>query len=141
MSDIVASLANVETIDDTLTVHTLSLDPRGRIEDAVKRLISESFQCLICHEKPMTPPPAAASCCQRLVGCSVCVNEWFRDDERNEVPKRCPSCNGPNGKRHSFIIHGIDAFLREARRLIPQTRNVVREVEDPVDATPEEEAE
>ena len=101
MSDIVASYANVETIvksiDDTLTIHSPSLEPRGRIEDAVKRLISESFQCLICHEKPMTPPPAAASCCQRLVGCSICVNEWFRvdkRDEQNEVPKRYPSCNG-----------------------------------------------
>ena len=85
--------AKVNAIDDAMS--------KSKILDGVKKAILESFQCCICHSMPMTPLPIASTCCQRIIGCATCVNEWFANDD--EAVKHCPMCNAEKGKNRTIV--------------------------------------
>lgn len=80
------------------------------------KLVSDAFKCKICLRAPMTPPVIATRCCNVLIGCSICTNEWFSGD--GGLDKSCPNCREPRGYAQTFQFKGIDDFLKGFKKLM-----------------------
>lgn len=82
----------------------LSLPP------SVIKLVSDAFKCKICLIAPMSPPVIATRCCNVLLGCSTCINEWYSRD--GGLDKSCLNCRESRGYVQTFQFKGIDDFLK-----------------------------
>ena len=110
--DVIAIKTGVEVVRSKIDDMAESLQRNSMTVDQ-RQIVNESFKCAICHAAPITPLPIAAICCQRIVGCVVCVNEWYAGDTNGR--KRCPLCNRDNGRANTLVLHGLDAFLQEMK--------------------------
>ena len=88
----------------------LSLPP------SVIKLVSDAFKCKICLKAPMNPPVTATRCCNVLLGCSTCINEWYSGD--GGLDKSCPNCRDSRGYAQTFQFKGIDDFLKGFKKLM-----------------------
>ena len=88
----------------------LSLPP------SVIKLVSDAFKCKICLKAPMDPPVIATRCCNVLLGCSTCINEWYSGE--GGLDKRFPNCREPRGYAQTFQFKGIDDFLNGFKKLM-----------------------
>ena len=89
-----------------------------KIPLSFRKLVVESFKCLICHNI-MKPPIIFARCCKRLIGCEECVDEWYRGgDNPQTLIKYCPQCRTERAYSESCRIYGIDDFLQGMRKII-----------------------
>ena len=55
-----------------------------KIPLSIRKLVIESFKCIVCHSV-MKPPVIFARCCKKLIGCENCVDTWYRGDQRGEA--------------------------------------------------------
>ena len=76
---------------------------------SVVKLVGDSFRCTICLKQPMTPPIVAAKCCNILLGCASCVNQWYSGADG--LDKCCPHCREPRGYASTSQFRGLDDFL------------------------------
>ena len=88
----------------------LSLPP------SVIKLVSDAFKCKICLKAPMIPPVIATSCCNVLLGCSICINEWYSGPGAPD--KSCTHCREPRGYAQTFQFKGIDDFLKGFKKIM-----------------------
>ena len=64
--------------------------------------IKENFKCCICFK--MARPITVSGCCQRLLGCTPCVERWYGQDGR------CPVCKSDDGREKYFSLKGVEDF-------------------------------
>ena len=93
----------------------LSLSRDLKIPLGLKRLLTESFQCYICH-RCMKPPIIMAKCCKSIVGCEDCINGWYSGPEA--LTKYCPRCRCERGYNETMRVLGLDDFLTGVRTVI-----------------------
>ena len=62
--------------------------------------IKKLFECVIC--KSTVSSPMVSSCCQRIIGCKLCVTTW-RDSS-----SRCPLCSVVTPTSNAFELKGFD---------------------------------
>ena len=95
----------LETISAELR-SILEVNKFSPIPIRLSKSLSEVFKCKICHKTPMQPPLIYARCCRSIVGCEVCVNQWYEGEE--VLTKACPLC--VTGRRYNDMqqIHGFD---------------------------------
>ena len=79
-------------------------------------VLMQTFQCVICLAV-IEPPVAYASCCQRLLGCMTCVDQWFKTS-RSVLQAQCPHCKSPRGYSKVAEMKGLGDFLRQVRRIL-----------------------
>ena len=75
------------------------------------QLMRDNFQCKICHIVPVKPPVIITKCCQSILGCKKCVNQWYNGKEA--LTKCCPSCKASRGYNETMLLRGLDAFLND----------------------------
>lgn len=76
---------------------------------SVIKLVADAFKCKICHTAPMVPPVVASKCCNTLLGCNGCINEWYKGAEG--LDKTCPNCREQRGYANTMHFKGLDEFL------------------------------
>lgn len=83
----------------------LVLDKLTRVENKLIFLeeLTQAFQCVICKSTAKTP--VVSPCCQRVVGCEVCVNTWLR------TRPSCPLCSTGGTIRNKFALKGFEEAL------------------------------
>jgi len=94
----------VKTGLDDIKQHLQHLEKQSMFEDEVKR----AFECVIC--KQAIRQPVMAGCCQRLVGCMVCLETWL-----SHSPV-CPLCKSSCIITTKMELKGFDDLLA----LLPQ---------------------
>ena len=62
--------------------------------------IKENFTYCICFKKAR--PITVSGCCQRLLGCTPCVERWYGQDGR------CPVWE--DGREKYFSLKGVEDF-------------------------------
>ena len=85
---------NSSTLDEckTMLQELIVVNKFLLLPPCVIKLVSDAFKCKICLKAPMTPPVVATRCCNVLIDCSICINEWFCGD--GGLDKSCPNCKG-----------------------------------------------
>ena len=78
-------------------------------------LMRDTFQCKICHVVPVKPPVIVTKCCQSILGCEKCVNQWYNGKEALS-----PSCKASRGYNETMLLRGLDAFLNDIRKSIDE---------------------
>ena len=61
-----------------------------------------NFKCCICFK--MARPITVSGCCQRLLGCTPCVERQYGQDGR------CPVCKSDDGREKYFSLKGVEDF-------------------------------
>ena len=62
--------------------------------------VKKLFECVIC--KSTISSPMVSSCCQRIIGCKLCVTTW------RESSSRCPLCSVVTPMSNAFELKGFD---------------------------------
>lgn len=83
------------------------------------KLTKDAFKCSVCLSFPITPPVIATTCCETIIGCSKCINNWYSGDDG--LDKSCPKCRGQRGYAHTFQLKGIDDFLVGIKKMLDIT--------------------
>ena len=60
-----------------------------------------SMKCKVCHA--VADKPAVLTCCQAMVGCDKCIEEWKKHSER------CPNCRETHYQK--YVLRGFDSVL------------------------------
>ena len=80
-----------------------------RIEDKVDVIVKKLaflddfrkvFDCIIC--KMPAHEPIVSVCCQRVVGCKLCVDRWCSNNPR------CPLCSVTGRMKERFLLQRVD---------------------------------
>ncbi len=77
--------------------------------NSLVKVLSDVFECIVC--KDVMDQPLFARCCNRLIGCKICVNRWL--DEH----VTCPHCSVTGFGTGNFDVRGLDDMLRSVRFL------------------------
>lgn len=87
----------------------LVLDKLTMVERKLSFLdeLSQGFQCVICKSTAKTP--VVSPCCQRVVGCESCVNNWVSSQSQES---RCPLCSTSGGMLNRFALKGFNDALK-----------------------------
>jgi len=87
----------------------LVLDKLTKVERKLSFLdeLSQGFQCVICKSTATTP--VVSPCCQRVVGCESCVNNWVSSQSQES---RCPLCSTSGGMLNRFALKGFNDTLK-----------------------------
>lgn len=113
--ELVATNLNMEEckamLQDLIVVNKLLPLP-----PCVVKLVHDAFKCKVCLKSPMKPPIVATRCCNILLGCSECVNEWYTGE--GGLDKTCPHCREPRGYAQTCQFKGIDEFLTGFTKLM-----------------------
>ena len=80
----------------------LILEKLSKIESQLGFLgeLSHSLDCSIC--KSVALKPVVSPCCQRVIGCEVCVSKWLNTNTR------CPLCRASDTVGSRFPLKGFD---------------------------------
>ena len=98
----------LKNIQDTLK-EIMAVNKDSRLPIGLKKVLNDTFKCSICQETPIKPPAIITKCCKTILGCSDCVNQWFRGDDA--LTKTCPKCRAEHGFNQIMVLRGLDSFL------------------------------
>lgn len=70
--------------------------------------LKESFTCHIC-QNVIVPPVIFARCCKRIIGCQVCIDQWYQGVEGTN--RSCPFCRFERAFAETTVLRGLDEFL------------------------------
>ena len=90
--------------------------------------LSLGLNCAVC--KCIAKVPVVSPCCQRVVGCETCVNNWLSTRDR------CPLCNTSGAIANHFALKGFDEAiaLKGQEHSTPADEPVTESVEEPVNS-------
>lgn len=83
--------------------------------------LQQTFKCHICCSSPIKPPVIFSRCCKQLLGCQLCVDQWYGGEEG--VTCSCPLCRSERAYADTCVLKGLDEFLTSVRPLINCTSN------------------
>lgn len=89
----------ITKVDDGIAVKIARIDKRLAFLDE----LSQAFNCIIC--KSMSVAPVVSPCCQRVIGCQSCSEQWFNTNTR------CPLCSISGRAQERFQLKGFDDVL------------------------------
>ena len=72
--------------------------------------IEKSLECTIC--KGAIEKPVVGTCCQSLLGCKLCLEEWFSTSES------CPKCRSESGRSGQLELKGLDTVFKAIKPLL-----------------------
>ena len=78
-----------------------------KLTPPLKKIMIDSFLCCICHTV-MTPPIVYTTCCNYLLGCKDCVDNWYTSSEPD---KACPRCRQERANLETMCVNGLDEVL------------------------------
>ncbi|XP_073715688.1 uncharacterized protein [Misgurnus anguillicaudatus] len=78
--------------------------------DQERAAIKNAFACIIC--KGAMNDPVFAVCCQSLIACKVCFDQWQRN------ANTCVKCRGENSRENTYRVTGIGGALSALGDLI-----------------------
>ena len=104
LANVCASGTGIKTLDDVYS-KVDKTDSKFTFIGA----LTKALECVVC--KGVMTKPMISTCCQRLVGCSVCVQRWI---SRNN---RCPHCSADTGMGQLKELKGLEEMLTAARVL------------------------
>lgn len=82
------------------------LDNNIKVSPQLAAVVERTFKCALCLSAPMQRP-GFQTCCQSLVGCYTCLDDYYHA----ERDKPCPKCRAPRGNRQLFELLGLDELL------------------------------
>ena len=86
-------------LDDGIVSKIARVDKRLTFLDE----LAQVFHCVIC--KSMSVAPVVSPCCQRVIGCHSCAEQWFNNSTR------CPLCSSTDRSQERFQLKGFDDAL------------------------------
>lgn len=95
------------------TIFSLTKD--SKLPLGLKKVLVETFRCLICSTLPIKPPIIVAKCCKHILGCQACVDKWFSGSEG--LQKCCPYCRTERGYTETMVLRGMDEFIGATKKL------------------------
>ena len=98
-----------EPLEPDVTGMQLVLEKLTKVEKKLAFLdeLTQGFQCVICKGTAKTP--IVSPCCQRVVGCESCVNNWMGSQSQQS---RCPLCSTSGAVLNKFALKGFDDALK-----------------------------
>ena len=66
----------------------------------------------------MQPPIVFAKCCKTIIGCDMCINQWYNGDDA--LTKICPHCRVDRGYTETVRLHGLDDMLKGLQELLSE---------------------
>ena len=105
-------LDSIDSVKETLG-DVMALSKDTPIPLGLKRLLRDTFRCIICRTVPVQPPVIVTKCCKKILGCETCVNHWYSGDEA--LTKTCPACRAERGYNETMLLRGLDDFLSGIR--------------------------
>lgn len=57
-----------------------------RLPPGLYMKLKETFSCSVCCSSPFKPQIIFSRCCKNIIGCSECIDRWFKDNST------CPLC-------------------------------------------------
>ncbi|KXJ26274.1 hypothetical protein AC249_AIPGENE366 [Exaiptasia diaphana] len=105
---------SVEEISKAIKEIT-SISKSMTIPLSLGKLLRDTFRCTICLKQPMHPPIVVAKCCNILLGCATCVNQWYGGSDG--LDKGCPHCREPRGYASTGQFKGLDEFLQAIQNI------------------------
>ena len=76
-----------------------------RSAKTIPEMVKSAMECIICRN--VVTKPQFMVCCQRIVGCEGCLNNWFADHNT------CPHCAQPVSDETCIEVKGLDDILKE----------------------------
>ena len=88
----------------------LIIDKLTNLEKKLEFLdeLNQGLICAIC--KYIALKPVVSPCCQRIIGCEICVNRWLHENAPS-----CPFCNTTAKINDRFLLKGFDDVITIAR--------------------------
>ena len=83
--------------------------------------LGKAFECVIC--KSIVKQPIFSNCCQRIIACSTCMQEWTRHSSS------CPLCS--SSSVNQLQLKGIDDVLNFANALFDPKSGTVDNTSNP----------
>lgn len=80
------------------------------------KLVKDAFRCKVCLSIPINPPVIATTCCETILGCATCINNWYSGD--GGLDKSCPQCRQARGYAHTCPLKGIGEFLDGIKKIL-----------------------
>ena len=105
-------ISHVSEIKESLD-NVMTLTEETPIPLPLKRILQDSFTCVVCHASPMKPPILISKCCKTILGCETCINGWYSGPDA--LTKTCPTCRATRGYNETMQLKGLDDFLRQVR--------------------------
>ncbi|XP_051945323.1 uncharacterized protein LOC127617357 [Xyrauchen texanus] len=97
--------------DITTTINQLSELAKSKttMPDACLHTLKDTFTCLIC--KALMEEPMFSTCCESLVGCRTCVEQWLLTADH------CLKCRAQEVDSEVHQVKGISAFLSSFKEI------------------------
>lgn len=99
--------------DITTTINQLSELAKSKttivMPDACLHSLKEAFTCLIC--KALMEEPMFSTCCDSLVGCRTCVEQWLLTADH------CLKCRAQEFDSKVHQVKGLSAFLSSFKEI------------------------
>ena len=121
-ADVLTLTSTVDSVSSRLDLSNNMLKEITTVSSAlplpikVIKLVNDAFKFKICLKLPMHPPIIGTRCCNTLLGCADCINNWYSGDEG--LSKTCPNCREARGYAQTFQFKGIDEFLEGFRTIL-----------------------
>ena len=107
----------IEILDEVRSLrkdvnHVMKLTKGMTLPPGLYKQLDETFKCHICHLSPFNPPAIFGRCCRNIIGCSACVDRWFKEESL------CPLCRSDRALPDTCIINGLDDFILSINPLL-----------------------
>ena len=94
MTNSIQSSVQVMNIKDTMQ-EIMSLSADSSMPMGLKKILRETFKCLLLHTVSMNPPGIVTKCCKSILGCEARINSWYSGDD--VLMKAYPFCRAERG--------------------------------------------
>ena len=99
----------------------LDISKKLKLPFGLHKQLQDAFKCHICCCSPIKLPVIFSRCCKQLLGCQLCVDQWYGGEEG--VTRSCPLCRSERAYADTSVLKGLDDFLQSITPLINYNRS------------------
>lgn len=112
LSTIDSKLSKIEDV----SMKIMQVNSNLQLPLGLSTLLLDAFKCHICHSSPLDPPAMFARCCNRILGCRRCVDNWYKGEEGPS--RKCPLCRNDRGFTDTAKLLGLDDLLLAVKGVV-----------------------
>ena len=86
----------------------------------LQQALTETLKCKICMAISK-PPVIFGKCCQQLLGCQSCIDQWFEGS--NSFEKTCINCRQERAVTQTCHLRGMDSLLTLVSSVLEAAEN------------------
>lgn len=90
----------------------MKITKTSNLPPGLKVLLCDTFRCTICRGV-VKPPATVSKCCQSIVGCEDCIDDYYRGDEGRL--RGCPLCRRERASGETSRLNGLGDFLDQIK--------------------------